>query len=318
MKCSRFNCDAAVCGDCFEALIDYCHQNFKEMPSCPNVSCRGEYKFASVCEFAPGKKDLFIEIVQERFNGIDREKEETKLNKKLAKLETVEFLRREVKKRLERHPPAIAETIKLGGMTKQLNAILLKNEKKRVAFIQRLRCPVFSCKGFLTLIRDETMCIKCEVKICEECGEIKLGTNHECERDNIESAKMLKNIARCPKCNVPATKGDGCNFITCPYCNTNFHCATGEQTSHGGHNKGRLLVVEHENLEDLSDDPELKILLKEIQRSEPRVSGSKHPGKKHDSLLEMKNYHFLVTSIHFSRSKGELTRDLLERALAAL
>jgi hypothetical protein len=72
-------------------------------------------------------------------------------------------------------------------------------------------CPVDDCKGF---VNKKWICGLCESKICEKCHEVinkDEEEEHECNNDNVETAKMLmKDTKPCPKCAVLIFKIEGC------------------------------------------------------------------------------------------------------------
>jgi hypothetical protein len=128
-------------------------------------------------------------------------------------------------------------------------------KKEKRAFIKP--CPNKDCRGFLS---TQWNCELCKVKVCKDCHEIKEDLNsntneedqshathqtrvlehnqshatHVCNKDNIETAKMLmKETRACPKCGVRIYKIDGCDMMWCTHCNTAFSWKTGKiETKH--------------------------------------------------------------------------------------
>jgi ribosomal protein S27AE len=97
-------------------------------------------------------------------------------------------------------------------------------EKK--AFVRA--CPSNMCRGFLS---SQWKCGICNVWVCPDCHEIKgdsKDSHHECNPDNVASAKQLaKDTKPCPKCASSIFKISGCDQMYCTQCHTAFSWKTG-------------------------------------------------------------------------------------------
>jgi len=84
-------------------------------------------------------------------------------------------------------------------------------------------CPANGCKGFLSHMWK---CGVCSIWTCPECHEVKgpeKDTEHVCNPDNIETAKLLaRDTKPCPKCASMIFKIEGCDQMWCPQCATAF------------------------------------------------------------------------------------------------
>jgi len=86
-------------------------------------------------------------------------------------------------------------------------------------------CPDVDCRGFLN---SSWNCGLCQKTTCKECHLIKQ-ENHECNADDIATAKLLKSDTKpCPKCSTGIYKIDGCDQMWCTQCHTAFSWKTGE------------------------------------------------------------------------------------------
>jgi hypothetical protein len=75
------------------------------------------------------------------------------------------------------------------------------------------------CNGF---INHEWECGICFLKVCSKCHNIK-EKEHECNPDEIESIKALKDIAKpCPGCNQMIERTMGCSQMWCTGCHNFF------------------------------------------------------------------------------------------------
>jgi len=102
-------------------------------------------------------------------------------------------------------------------------------------------CPntANNCRGFLS---TQWKCNLCNMWACKDCHEIKgttQDTPHECNPENLASAKLIDAETRpCPKCGARVFKISGCNQMFCTACNDcAFDWVTGriETTIHNPH-----------------------------------------------------------------------------------
>jgi hypothetical protein len=107
------------------------------------------------------------------------------------------------------------------------------------AFIRPCPNTANNCRGFLS---TQWKCNLCNMWACKDCHEIKgttQDTPHECNQDNLASAKLIDAETRpCPKCGARVFKISGCNQMFCTACNDcAFDWVTGriETTIHNPH-----------------------------------------------------------------------------------
>jgi hypothetical protein len=98
-----------------------------------------------------------------------------------------------------------------------------KTEKpKRAVFIGP--CPEDDCKGYLD---QNYVCGLCKKEACKICRLVK--HTGKCDQNIVETVKMMdRETKRCPSCNVPIYKTEGCDQMWCPSCHTAFSWKTGE------------------------------------------------------------------------------------------
>jgi len=99
------------------------------------------------------------------------------------------------------------------------------------------KCGVDACRGFLS---SAWKCGMCKTWTCPKCLEV-LGLNkncgHECEPNNVESAKLIKKDTRnCPGCATPIYKIEGCDQMWCTQCHIAFSWKNGIQVNGTIHN----------------------------------------------------------------------------------
>lgn len=91
---------------------------------------------------------------------------------------------------------------------------------KKSSFIRPCPNSANNCRGFLS---TQWKCNLCNMWACKDCHEIKGATHdaeHECNPDNLASAKLIDEETRpCPKCGARVFKISGCNQMFCTACN---------------------------------------------------------------------------------------------------
>ena len=91
-------------------------------------------------------------------------------------------------------------------------------------------CPAEGCNG---IMGKNWTCPVCETHACSKCFE-NLGKNpeehdHECKKENLESAdEIRKNTRACPTCAVPIYKISGCDQMWCTQCQVAFSWTSGK------------------------------------------------------------------------------------------
>jgi hypothetical protein len=96
-----------------------------------------------------------------------------------------------------------------------------------------MKCEKDNCKGFVNEtyscnVCDTSYCNKCLINITS-CKDTTCEENqHECDKDDIETAKILiNNTHPCPSCGTRISKIDGCDQMWCTQCHTSFSWSTG-------------------------------------------------------------------------------------------
>lgn len=108
----------------------------------------------------------------------------------------------------------------------------VKTEDTKRSFVRA--CPADGCRGYLS---THFKCGLCEIWVCKECHEIKgeeKDSNHECKKENVESAKLLMAETKpCPKCNARIFKISGCDVMHCTMCHVSFSWKKGTIITNG-------------------------------------------------------------------------------------
>jgi hypothetical protein len=96
------------------------------------------------------------------------------------------------------------------------------------------KCTYENCRGFLS---TQWKCGLCENWTCPDCFEVRgpdKNAPHECNKDNLETAKLIRSDTRnCPKCGEGIYKIEGCDQMFCTSCHTAFSWKTGVIVTNG-------------------------------------------------------------------------------------
>lgn len=309
VTCSNRICSATICYKCICDMIAFCTQNYYQMPACPAQNCEGEYLYSVIKPALSPEFEQQYENICSKHLERDGDDADEKSRRKALKADMIQQLRQQNRQIIATFPPAISRIITLGGLEPRYKAILVANETFRTGIVAGTIVPLspclaMMCKGSMVENGSSLKCDKCGLIMCSECGNLKTDP-HICKQEDIESKKVLKSIIKCPTCNVPTTKGEGCKFVTCPMCNTNFHSDTGEMTRSGGHS--RPLKFKTYKLTDLSDNLEVKRLLKTIEGyKQPAPKPLKSSAKFYERLKNRKLYDEAIRTLHYHSISGNL------------
>ena len=141
-------------------------------------------------------------------------------------------------------------------------------------------CMLSYCNGRLN---KNFQCLKCENNFCKSCEKLKKDS-HVCNKDDIESLKFINdNLVRCPNCNFPIQRSQGCDGMTCAHCKTNFDYSSGEKSAYGNHGQNKPIDIKDEfklsNLYKDNYDEDIINQLIKIESKKPTIV-------KIDKLLE--------------------------------
>lgn len=246
-------------------------------------------------------------------NPIDKEIRNSTKKARLAMIENVKAqTRKDIREAL---PPAISNLMIITGLDLKLI------EKRKISLPPPRRCVSFTCKGVLVEKDNVFKCSRCSILVCSLCDSVRSKDHHECKKDDVESNEIMKSIAKCPSCGVPATRGEGCIFITCPFCKTNFDSKTGEKTIYGGHNNGAIKgKVNHTSITEIVPDSDVtgKMLLTKIKNTKPVKSSSRRPDVVYEYSYKRKVYSSTINRIYELRDSGRLNEGELTNILAYL
>ena len=238
---ARVKCPSCPLEACRECIRKYLLQT-SELPHCMATNCKSAWdrKFLidnTLKAFVNGKyKNHRAEILLEQekarmpetmpavenYRNLDKlQKEVTdntvELNKLLEQYNTLKFNINHKKHRIKR--------IKRGDC----------GEEKKREFKQK--CGVEGCHGFLS---SAWKCGVCDTWTCPKCLEVigkDKNCGHECDPNNVESAKLIKKETRnCPSCATAIFKLEGCDQMWCTQCHVAFSWKTGLRVNGVIHN----------------------------------------------------------------------------------
>jgi hypothetical protein len=94
-------------------------------------------------------------------------------------------------------------------------------------------CPDGDCRGYLSSVWKCGLCSKWTCPDCHVVKGIAQDTEHTCNPDDVETAKLLKKDTKpCPKCATGIFKIEGCDQMWCTQCHTAFSWRSGRIETH--------------------------------------------------------------------------------------
>lgn len=219
IRCRSRSCTTIMCRECMKFYIDLSLTE-KSIPKCP--TCSRCYIYSDVMNF-PDLIPLYNKCcLNELINKHgDNARKDVEIKNKLELLRTQRqvFINQRFPKAIY-YTAALIMPSKLRRLDKQITTKVTNQSKnsKRI-------CINLTCTGSLD---SNFSCLSCGTNFCMNC-ERRKDNNHICNPLDIESIKAVRNIVRCPSCNLPIIKGEGCDNMTCANCGQFFLYNTGEK-----------------------------------------------------------------------------------------
>lgn len=292
IKCDNKNCRKDICLSCFRhsLLMDgskqeclYCNEpistEFIYMHT--SKSFRNEY-LKKVIKLDIVKERALLKATQERLYALER----CKLLKSRC-----DSLSIHLKKWNDEE---ISDLLKASQdeFSKQ-RTILDKSDEEINKISTSFFCPDGMCTGLVKNGR----CNECKKMICSKCREERRNDEHECNKDQLESIKLLKRDTKpCPCCKTPIYKIDGCDQMFCVKCKTAFSWRTliiHKGLIHNPHYNEYIAGLNNGNVPILGDDPcdlELNQAMQDLVKSQIY----KTPERQNVTIRAMINNRFLV------------------------
>jgi hypothetical protein len=219
-------CNFDACMSCCETFVTN-----ETVPKCMNTQCGKEWSRKFMRESFTSS--FITKQYKKHIEEILFDKERALLPATQPIVE-MELQREAIKKQVDQIDELIRalrkekEQIILNGRINEESA-----ETTKAHFIRG--CPSPNCRGFLN---NHWNCGMCKCNVCKDCHEIKSSgsTEHQCNPDNVETAKLLdKDTKPCPVCHTNIFKISGCDQMWCTQCRTAFSWKKGT-IEHNVHN----------------------------------------------------------------------------------
>jgi len=225
-------CQTKICQNCAPMLIENALNN-NLLPICPANGCKSLYPLNEIKKLG---NDTMKNYYQAIYNYLRKDNGE-EAQKKNEYKKMLEKLRNERKVFIETHFPIsiymVANIVYQDKLAKlERNKVKRANEK-----IQNCKkmCFNLTCRGYLYFSENKHICTSCSTEFCKKC-EKPLEMFHICKKDDIESVTFINSLVKCPKCQFPIQKSEGCRNMTCSNCSTNFDYITGNIGGGGSFN----------------------------------------------------------------------------------
>lgn len=225
--CSNSHCHDTYCRECLMLLIDFCVEE-KVMPQCPSRHCQSDLILNDLKGLNKTYIDKYCQLCLDYFMNNHKKQ----INHELQEKEVITRLINEKRQFLEEtYPAAIAlvATVVFDYKYRQMD----KQKEKIKQTLQKNRpCFHTTCSGYLD---NDYKCLSCQHLFCKQC-EHQLTHHHQCKQVDVDCVNMIKNMVKCPGCQLPVFKNVGCNHITCSSCGVKFDYTTGQIGGSGSHN----------------------------------------------------------------------------------
>lgn len=221
IKCN--NCNNSVCLQCFKKFL--LTDGSEQVCMCCKVDLNTEFIFMhtpKVFQRMLMTKISNLEFIREKAM-LKSTQEEMELQYKRDFLKSRERFMKQMKKHLKKFEGDREVETFMNNTSKELGEVTIEINKKEQN--SAVYCPITDCEGLIK--KDE--CSHCKNKICKKCQTKKEGSNHECNKDILETLKLIhKDTKSCPRCSIPIFRIDGCDQMFCVKCKTPFSWRSGE------------------------------------------------------------------------------------------
>lgn len=264
VRCGAPQCTAAMCAECASSLIDF---SFREeiMPRCPNGHCRNIILFKNIRSFPQIHK--YYEVCMKELLKTKGDLAQKKANAEIM----INKLRQERQTFIRDNFPAAVGLVANLAFGSKVNRL---EKQKRDKIAETLgsthrTCMNLMCKG---LLDENYKCVKCATQFCREC-EQRFESGHKCDENDRQSIAFIQNMVKCPKCSLPIERSEGCSYMRCSNCGTNFDYNTGKAGGMGNEHNAAVTAQKRIMLsvayETLLTPTQLSLLI-DIEAAEPR------------------------------------------------
>ena len=247
VNCSN-RCESYTCYDCITSMIDYYDLSIK----CSECNNFYYYEDLNVCDNTGNILVNNLNVYVQKLIKTLEQKGEEDFNKYVMNKNIIERTRESRKIYIKSNYPKAIQKILEICYSKDLAKVNINNIQ--IPQKTNKKCSKQLCQGFLIQKDNIYQCDFCDEKICTQCESVCTLT-HTCNQEDIDSLIVINKYIRCPKCNTPVTKIDGCDNMTCGVCSATFNYANGEISIAGSHNPTPV---------KLKDDSIFKLLTKSV------------------------------------------------------
>lgn len=222
-----------MCTRCLRKYFSLCLDN-RQLPLCPLPHCRHHYKLSRLSRYLSEKH---LKVYKKAIFSYYEQVKDGEVEHQLTRLNLLEQMQNDRIDFIKQNFPRGVYKVAMLAIPhkvkdiKRIKEMIGRLEDGRSYFIS---CRVTGCDGALD---QKLVCNLCTARFCGDCDQLIGSTGqHECKKEDLESATELRKIIKCPKCRAPIVKSEGCNGMTCAKCKTVFDYATGEKANHGSSN----------------------------------------------------------------------------------
>lgn len=225
------DCKSRMCVDCFKFYMKSCNES-KSVLVCPNEVCKDYYPITELSNLDIADRNTY-NLIQLTYYLSRNKNGETKAHQE----NIIAHLRNEKKKFISDNMPKAIILVAKIGLPDKYKKYSTQDVKKQEQEMTKRSCMNNICNGKLN---KDLHCIKCFTTFCKKCNDkIMDKQEHICDPNTVQSIISFssKETRECPGCAIRIFRTDGCDSMTCASCKYTFNFITGEESTHGSHNK---------------------------------------------------------------------------------
>lgn len=299
--CGNPSCIVSLCKECFVDYIKYCHKE-SIMVHCLDNNCKTAILLSSTESLESKYKKMYLECFEKFIKQTNEVQDDLKTIQNALYSKFLKEKREFIENNFPKSVSAIINIAYKSDLTRitKTNKLIINS----VVTNTNKKCFNYMCRG---IIDSDYKCFVCQVKFCKDCEkECEKDKEHKCDLAEIESLKIIDAFVKCPTCAIPVERTWGCNFMTCPYCKTNFDYTNGKKSEKGNHSE-QVLVEKQKTLVNIfSNNVDEKILpiLQKIDLLLPKQI-------KLSSAMDAKHYELYILNLYYSKMYFKCTNQLI-------
>jgi hypothetical protein len=237
-------CEFVCCKKCVERFLLGLDE---DVPRCMNTTCKKVWSMSFLAnnftktfcnkQYRDRRSALLMEreksLLPDAQVALEDRKRKEKIDDQISSIENEITSYKSLKKHEKDKAKKKELNSKIAVLKESIEYLYISKEnklKKKQTKQVIMQCPMNECRGFVNSENEAGInkCGVCDVVVCKKCRVVKKSDSHECDKDVLETIKMLsKDTKNCPNCTTPIFKINGCDQMYCTQCHTAFSWTKG-------------------------------------------------------------------------------------------